>query len=292
MADGPRNAKGAAGAAGAPPATLIGAIEKLLAPLVRMLIAFGIGYPLFIRLLKRIYVRVAAGEFGLQGRDVTVSRISILTGLQRRDIGNIAEQLEKNIGPPANISIGARLIGIWTGAKRFADSTGRPLPLARFDGKSGPTFEDLVTSVSSDVRPRAILDEWLRLGIVELDGDDCVRLRGDAFVPRQGFDELAYYYGRNLRDHIAASTHNLMGDGEPFLERAVYYDRLTPESVAALSKFVREVGVDALMKVNREALRLAEADESNVHATQRMSAGLYFYSGDDPAAADDHGQSK
>lgn len=276
--------------AGGPPPSLLAALEKLLTPLVRALIAFGITFPLFIRLLKRIYVRVAATDFQLEGRSPTTSRLSVLTGLQRRDIGNVSEQLEKNIGPPANISIGARLIGIWTGAKKFTDSQGRPLPLARFDAKSGPTFEDLVQTVSSDVRPRAILDEWLRLGVVAVDESDRVMLRADAFVPRQGFEELAYYYGRNLRDHIAASTHNLLGDGQPFLERAVYYDRLTPESVEALAKLSRELGVETLIRINREALKRADADERDPRATRRMSVGLYFYGGDDPAAAAaDHG---
>ncbi len=286
MADSPKNGTKAGRGAGAPPEALIGALEKLLAPLVRMLISFGIGYPLFTKVLKRIFVRVAATEFRLDGREPTTSRISVLTGLQRRDIGNVADQLEKKVGPPANVSIGARLIGVWTGAKRFTDADGKPLALPRFDVKPGPTFEDLVTTISSDVRPRAILDEWLRLGVVEVDAGDRVRLRTDAFVPRQGFDELAYYYGRNLRDHIAASTHNLLAEGEPLLERAVYYDRLTPESVARLAEYAREIGVDALIKINREALKLAEADDKNPAATQRMSAGVYFFSGEDPAAAD------
>lgn len=284
MARKPANSDNARRGVGGPPPALLTALEKLLTPLVRALIAFGITFPLFIRLLKRIYVRVAATGFRVDGRDNTVSRVSVLTGLQRKDIGNIADQLEKNVGPPANISIGARLIGVWSGAKRFIDDQGRPLPLPRFEKKNGPTFEELVRTVSSDVRPRAILDEWLRLGIVEVDEQDHVRLRADAFVPRQGFDEIAYYYGRNLRDHIAASTHNLIGEGDPFLERAVYYDRLTPESVAALAKLARELGVETLLKMNREALKRAEADEKDPRATQRMSLGIYYFSGDDPAA--------
>jgi hypothetical protein len=284
MAKKPASMENAKRGVGGPPAALLTALEKLLTPLVRALIAFGITFPLAIRLLKRIYVRVAATGFKVDGRDNTISRVSVLTGLQRKDIGNIAEQLEKNAGPPANISIGARLIGIWSGAKRFTDDQGRPLPLPRFEKKGTPTFEELVRTISSDVRPRAILDEWLRLGLVEVGGDDLVRLRADAFVPRQGFDEIAYYYGRNLRDHIAASTHNLIGDGDPFLERAVYYDRLTPESVAALAKLARELGVETLLKINREALKRADADENDLRATQRMSFGIYYFSADDPAA--------
>jgi hypothetical protein len=272
--------KAKSGGIGGPPQAFLKALERLLGPLVRAAMTFGVTFPLFIRLLKRIYIHTATTESLEADLPVTTSRISVMTGLQRKDIEQIKEQLENNLGPPANVSLGARLIGIWAGAKTFTDGKGRPLPLPRLAGPR-PTFEDLVRNVSSDVRPRAVLDEWLRLGVVEIDDDDRVHLNADAFVPRQGFDELAYYYGRNLRDHIAASSHNLRHADDPMLERAVYYDKLTQESVNELARIAREIGVDALVRINREALRLADADEGKPDADQRMSVGLYFYRGPD-----------
>ena len=268
---------------GGPPAAFLKAIERMLDPLVRALMGMGVTFPFFIRILKRAYIRVAKREIEREGASLTVSRVSVMTGLQRKDIGRITEEVEKRQAPPPNISLGARLIGIWSGARGFTDAAGKPLPLARFAGAK-PTFEDLVRSVSTDVRPRAVLDEWLRLGVVEIDDDERVHLKGDAFVPRQGFDELAWFYGRNLGDHISAATHNLLGAGERFLERAVYYDKLTPESVAELARISREIGVEALLRINREALRLADADEGKAGADQRMSVGLYYFSGADKGA--------
>lgn len=277
------------GGLGGPPAAFLKALDRLLDPLVRALMAMGVTFPLFIRILKRAYIRAAKREIAMEGGAVTVSRVSVMTGLQRKDIGQITAQLERREPPPTNVSLGARLIGIWNGGRAFTDALGRPLPLSRFAGES-PTFEDLVRSVSSDVRPRAVLDEWLRLGLVEVDADDKVRLKADAFVPRQGFEELAYYYGRNVGDHIAASTHNLLGEGAPLLERAVYYDKLTPGSVAELAHISREIGVDALRQINREALRLADADDGKPDADQRMSVGLYYFSGPDTGTGSGDGE--
>lgn len=280
--------KAKSGGIGGPPAAFLKALERLLDPLVRAAMSLGVTFPLFIRLLKRIYIQVATAESRAAGAAVTVSRISVMTGLQRKDIGQIKEQIERKVAPPANVSLGARLIGIWSGAKTFTDAAGGPLALPRFAGPR-PTFEDLVRSVSSDVRPRAVLDEWLRLGVVDVDAEDRVHLKGDAFVPRQGFDELAYFFGRNLRDHIAASTHNLIG-GDPLLERAVYYDKLTPRSIDALERMAREIGVEALVRINREALRLADADAGKTDADQRMSVGIYFYRGPDIVTEPDDGE--
>lgn len=271
---------------GAPPAPFLKALDRLAEPLVRALISLGVTFPLFSRLLKRVYIRVATKETQAAGAPLTVSRVSVMTGLQRKDIGQIKEQIARNQGPAAAVSLGSRLIGIWNGAKEFTDSSGRPLPLPRFSGSS-PTFEDLVRSVSTDVRPRAVLDEWLRLGVVKIDEQDRVQMRSDWFVPRQGFEELSYFYGRNLADHIAASTYNLLGEGEPRLERAVYYDKLTPDSIAALEKYARDVGGEALRQINREALRLADADEGKPGASQRMSVGIYYYAGADDGTDDD-----
>ncbi len=268
---------------GGPPAAFVKALERMLDPLARALMGMGVTFPFFIRILKRAFIRVAKREIQREGTPLTVSRVSVMTGLQRKDIGQIAAQIEKRRPPPANVSLGARLIGIWSGARAFTGSAGRPLPLARFGG-TRPSFEDLVRSVSSDVRPRTVLDEWLRLGVVEIDADERVHLKADAFVPRQGFEELAWFYGRNLGDHIAAATHNLLGAGDPLLERAVYYDKLTPASVAELARISRDIGIDALRRINREALRLADADEGKPDADQRMSVGLYYFSGPDPGA--------
>ena len=69
-------------------------------------------------------------------------------------------------------------------------------------------------------------------GLIRSDDKDFIHLNNAAFVPREDFDDLAYYFGRNLRDHIAASGHNLLGDTPPMLERAVYYEKLTPQSIA------------------------------------------------------------
>jgi uncharacterized protein YbjQ (UPF0145 family) len=145
------------------------------------------------------------------------------------------------------------------------------------------SFERLVAAESSDIRARAVLDEWLRLGIVELDAHDNVRLISDAFVPKKGFEEKAYFFGRNLRDHIAASTHNLLGQEPPFLERSVYYGRLSPAAVSELASMAEQLGMEALLTINRRARDLrahtsTDLDSARTHAPQRMTFGVYFFS--------------
>ncbi len=95
--------------------------------------------------------------------------------------------------------------------------------------ESGPSFESLVASVTRDLRPRAVLDEWLDRGLVTLDPQERIVLSEAAFVPSGGGSQQLYYFGRNLHDHIAAAVTNILEEMPRFFERAVHYDGLSPE---------------------------------------------------------------
>jgi hypothetical protein len=122
-----------------------------------------------------------------------------------------------------------------------------------------------------------VLDEWVRLGVVELTDDRLVRLRAEAFVPSKGFDEKAHFFGRNLHDHIAAGVHNLEDAGPPMLERSVYYDQLGAASVKELADLSERLGMDVLRKLNQRAMVLQERDLARGDARMRMNFGIYFF---------------
>lgn len=270
-----------------PSSAFVKAITRLLRPLVRVLIGQGLTFPYLSNLLKTVYVDVARSEFRVDESDPSVSRLSVLTGLQRKDVNRIIASPAPDKVPPPSVSLAARLIGIWTGDERFTDATGAPLPLPRTsEDPDGVSFESLMRSISSDVRAKVILEEWERLNVVSVDAVGLVTLNQDSFVPSKGFDEKAYFLGRNVSDHLATSAHNLLDEGEPLFERAVYYDRLTPDSVATLRARAREVGMTALLELNKEALALADKDANDSNATQRMSLGLYYYDGPDEKVLD------
>ena len=265
-----------------PPSAIIKALTRLLRPLVRFLISYGVTYPSVISLVKRIYVEEAETSFQVDRKRQTDSRISLITGVHRKDVKRMRGGNPEVTKAPLPISIGAQMVAIWVGDPNYLDETDKPVALPRLHPKDGgPSFEGLVESVSKDVRPRTVLDEWARQEIVTVDEDGIIHLNTDAFVPKKDLNQLAYYFGRNVQDHIAAGVQNIQGHGTRFPERSVYYDKLTPESVESLREFSREAGMEALVKTNKAALERAEADENNPNATYRMNFGLYFYSVDE-----------
>jgi hypothetical protein len=256
--------------------TLLKVLRQALRPLVRLLLAKGIAYPQLIDLLKGLYVDLAVRDFPVAGKEQTDSRVSLLTGIHRKDVKRLRALPADEERVPETVSLGMRLINAWQ-QPPFADPDGAPKRLPRLARQGGElSFETLVSSVSKDIRARSVLDEWTRLGIARVDDEDGVRLMTDAFVPHQGFAEKAFYFGHNLHDHAAAAASNLLGERAPFLERSVHYTRLPAAVVAALAEDAEGSGMRLLKSINRKAQAAASPAEDDP-AAQRFTFGIYFY---------------
>jgi hypothetical protein len=260
---------------------LVSAIRHLLRPLVRVMLSRSLTYPFMANLLKSIYVEVADEDFCLQGKSQTDSRISLLSGVHRKDVKRLRQEGASEQTIPPAVSLSARLVKMWTTDPQRLDETGRHRPLPRLISEGGAeSFEALVNSVSKDIRSRVILDEWLRTGVASIDDEGRVCLNTDAFFKGGGFDEKAYYFGQNVHDHLSAATHNLLGATPPFTERAVQSGRLSPESVEELVAMSRKLGLQALNAVGKRAEELEKIDRDNPDAKLRMSFGVYNFSAD------------
>lgn len=263
----------------APSKALIHAVRQVLYPLARLLLAKGVSYPQLAELMKAVFVEAAAKEFRIAGKAQTDSRISLLSGVHRKDVRRLrASPPDGGSVTARSVSLGAQLVAAWTGLRRFRDKQGRPLPLPRLASQGGGiSFESLVERVSKDIRSRVVLDELVRLGVVHMDGQDRAVLNVQAFVPRAGFDEKLHYFGHNLRDHAAAATHNVLGAGEPFLERSVHYDALSEESIRELAALSEKSGMEAVQGLNRRAIELEERDAARATGKHRFTFGIYFF---------------
>jgi hypothetical protein len=264
------------------------AVRRMLRPLVRFLLERQLGFPFLANLLKGLYVEVAERDVALPGRRPTDSRISLLTGIHRREVKRLRAQLRREERIPSVLTLGALLVSRWTAEPEYLDAEGRPRALPRRAPAPAPSFESLVASVSTDLPPRSVLDEWLRLGVVSEDENGMLRLSVDSFVPEKGFEEKVHFFGRNLRDHIAAGAHNILEAGPPFLDRSVYYDRLSQASADELARMAREEGAELIRRVNRRALELQTEDaEETRDTTHRMTLGAYFYAVDERNESED-----
>lgn len=272
-----------------PPQALTAGLRRLLRPLVRLMVARGITYPYLADLLKGLFVEVADADFRIDGRPPTDSRVSLLSGVHRKDVSRL-RALDPSRTLPAPVPLTAQVFARWVGDAAWRNRRGQPLPLPRLASDGGErSFEALVAGISTDIRPRVLLDEWLDRGLVVLDDQDRVCLQPQALVPSADEHEKLHYFIHQLHDHAAAATHNLLG-GEPYFDRCVHADGLTTADVAVLRDLARAQGMQALLVLNDEVQRLQAAhrpdDPDHPPAQERFTLGVYFFSETVDAATD------
>lgn len=268
------------------------ALRVILKPLARTLIRQGVTAPAVYQIIKQAYVEVASEEFGLDGAPPTDSRVSVLTGVYRREVKALRAAAAGEEAAPAKKkknSILSLVVGRWLASPETTDAAGAPLSLPRTAGASGPSFESLVASISTDVRPRTVLDELVRQELAILStgekGGEVVTLRDGALVGPDDLQQRLHFFAANLADHIAAAESNLGDEGPKFLERAVYYNRLKASSVDALEATARDMGGEMLLAINREANARQREDAATEAGVERFRLGVYFYRVDEMGAA-------
>ncbi len=259
------------------------ALRWVLRPVIRLFIAHGIQLPAVTAALKQVYVDVATTDFRIDDKAPTDSRISVLTGVHRRDVRSIRTDGAPSSARPA-VSLSATVVGRWLGDPTYIDKEGRPLDLHRLDYEGEPSFEALFHGISKDVHPRTVLDDLINQQLVEWDEEaDIVRLKSRAFVPMAGGDDMMRFFETNLHDHLAAAVANLL-DGDKqgrFLERAVFYNKLAPKSVDSIEVEARKLGEQVLNDLNSKALRHQKSDDDDDAAKERFRFGIFFYREED-----------
>lgn len=261
---------------------LLAAVRRILRPLVGLLIRKGVTFPHMVDLLRGLYVDVAAHDLLPDPKSRTDSRISLMTGVHRKEIRRQRPLQFREPGEPAVVTIATQVVAHWLVLAR--NGTLPPLPRIA-ENPASDSFERLVSKVTTDIRPRALLDDWIDQGLVRLDDTDRVHLNIAAFLPKPGSDQQAYFLGRNLGDHMAAGTANMLADGPaPNLDRSAHYDRLSPETARRIEAAMRMRAELALQDINAMALaeiaRDAVPAEAAAAERARVNIGIYVYRDD------------
>jgi len=255
---------------------LSAAITMLLRPLVRLLLRNHIPYRTFADLAKRVYVDVATEEFGIPGRKQSKSRVSIITGLSRKEVLRVKRlPVQDDLGALDRYNRAARVVGGWVRDRRFRNESGKPLDLS-FEGDS-VCFRDLVRTYSGDAPARAVLDELLRVGAAGRTPEGRIRLIERSYIPKTGEIDKIGILGVDAADLIGTIDHNILRPDAPFFQRKVSYDNLPSEALPGLRHLAAERAQELLEQLDRW---LSERDRDfhpGVPGTGRMRAGVGIY---------------
>jgi hypothetical protein len=239
----------------------------------------------FVDIAKHTYVDVAADEFGIPGKKTSVSRVALLSGLTRKEVQKLLDAPaadDAETGERYNRA--ARVVAGWVRDPEFSDSNGNPKALSLQEGVGhGQDFAVLVRRFSGDIPFRAVLDELLRVGVVEKIGEDSIRLKTRAYVPESGDTEKLNILGTDVSDLVSTIDHNLQhGSADPFFQRKVMYDNVPVE---AIQEFRRTSGAQAQALLERLDKWLSQHDRDTRPETGgtgqiRTGIGIYYFEED------------
>lgn len=244
--------------------------DALFAPIARLLVARGVLFPALAERMKAHYVQ-AALEAG--GGKTTDSRVSVQTGLQRRDVARLRGEAVKD-RRPNHLS---RLVALWQTDPAYRAPDG-PMTLPRTG--PAPSFEALALMVRRDVHARTMLDALIAAGTVALSEDgQVVRLLQTSYQPLAGSDDQLAYLSRNLGDHLSAAFENVQGRQPPHFERAVHYTGLTGEQVQELATLFATREMALFQEISQTAAAMKRANATP--GRWRFRAGGFFYQVED-----------
>lgn len=261
---------------------LSAAVLRLFRPLVRILLRNGVSYRTFSDLAKWVYVDVATKEFGIKGRMQSTSRVSVITGLSRKEVKRL-RQLPRpdDRASSERYNRAARVIAAWRRESNFLDAEGKPASLPMVG--SGATFSELAKRFSGDVPARAILDELIRVGAVEQLEDGRVCLLTRAYIPEDSDTDKLHILGTDVGHLISTIGHNLKPDPiGPLCQLKVAYDNLPDEVLPEFRKLSAKRAQALLESLDRWLAKRDRDVTPRVKGSGRNQAGLGVYYFEEP----------
>jgi hypothetical protein len=192
---------------------VLSVVEAVFAPLARLLMEQGISSPETERLLRAVCVHQAATAEVARGKTPNVSRIALLTGVDRGDVARLLERPPR-VAPADDTRRHRvnRVLSGWYSDKKFLDGE-RPLVLPIKTGaRNGPTFWTLASRYAPGVYPGLILSELCRVGAAEKLEGGRVRVRMRRYKAKEFSDAALSEMGPWARDLLQTMLNNATRD--------------------------------------------------------------------------------
>lgn len=261
-------------------AAINAAILRMLGPLVRLLLAAGIGVGDFMAIVKVAYVR-AARDQGRERRGElrpNASRIAVVTGLTR---GEVAAMLAVDTDERRTSDRGRhraeRVLSGWWNDPDFQNPDGAPAILSIAGSRR--SFKDLVRRYSNEPRVTPILDELLRVNAVKKLPDGSLKALSRTYATVRWNPDGIASLGEQLAEHCATLLHNLEHPEQPRLVRRIVNAQLDPLYRPMLVRDIQEQ-LDAAAESIDDALNDRRATVTPVRGGReavRLGVAMYVF---------------
>ena len=226
------------------------AFYRILLTLAKVALRFGVSAGSMTELLRRAYVEAAENSLIEEGKKPLTTRICALTGFYRKEVVRL-----KTLPPLGDTAVddrynrSSRVITAWLRDPDYHTKAGQPAVL-KLDGKFG--FESLVKRYSGDMTSNAMLEELMRLEVVELTTRKAVKLKTRAYIPHASALDTLQILGTDTADLIETIHHNIRSnESERRFQRKVNYVHIPENQVEKFRLYAAKESQALLEKLDR-----------------------------------------
>ena len=265
----------------------LNAVQSFLLPLASFILKCGLSWREFSVLSKLAFVKAATDDYGINGRPTNVSRVSLLTGIARKEVKRqraLLNDHEMSIaGLRSKTTDATSVLSGWYQDAEFLSTDGEPALL------NETSFGQLCSRYGGDVPATTMLKELKRVGAVAEHAGKRYEVVSRYYMPAQSDAEWALTAGDYLADISNTINYNMAVDPDDrtrFLGRATA-PLIAKHSVPEFHEFVEEHGqrfleaVDAWLAANH----VADLQANNIE-TVRLGVGLFMIQDDKPNTTD------
>lgn len=232
---------------------LLFAFRRVLRPLIRVLVRAGVRYDEFLELVKGVYVETAVRDGLGDGTRPTRAKVSISTGVPRRDVDRFIDNDGALASAPKTLAATlGNILNRWHTDPQFVGPYGIPLEL-EVKGSKGRSFNELVAAVDPLAPAADVLDELIRLRTVVWSGDTHVRTVSRVFIAIEEMSPAQLEFFGNALTRLADTLQFNMDSRNTGkrLERSVISGKALPkEMLPQFEKLARDKVTELLVELD------------------------------------------
>jgi hypothetical protein len=214
-------------------------LKYLLIPLCRFCINRSIKIQDIFYYLKICLIKVAKEELKLLGEKESISKISIMTGLQRKDIVSLESKQFNNSLISENLL--SKIINLWGIDKKYTQPTGAPKPLT-YTGRDSQ-FQNLVEQISKDLNYHTVLFDLERLNLVTKDAEYVSLISNEKYLTCLNPDSAYKLLSNDISDLILTVENNISSrSNNKNLHATTKFDNIPAEAIPVIRKWMQKTG--------------------------------------------------
>jgi hypothetical protein len=238
----------------------------------------GVRFDEFVELLRGIYVEITIRDAQESGKKISTGRISILSGVAKRDIERLLKSDDwLRVPKPTDAAALAAVLHRWHTDATYLGPYGVPLELP-MAGQGGRNFADLVGGSPIPIDVTSAYEQLLLAKMIAKSGDTHVKVLSRAYVmPEPLSSEMLEHFGSAMTNLASTLNFNMTpAQTSKRLERSVFPDDGLPDELRAeFDQFVRERAQELISDVDDWLADAARRPIQN--SAQRTNTGVSVF---------------